>query len=345
MRRVVVQRFLVSDIAAPVAFNPRIVRIQNDALALSFVQPEIALKDSPVFPFVLPSTVFESTLPVALINITIYEYHLAISVFLAEFEVSSVKISSFVGIGAFARPHSVLHFSLILIAIVECHPSFDRIVVIKDSLYCLTRLVGDRPLASCCTVAELSLKGEQIVLEDTAAMRSTVCKSAVVCGIVLESEVALSVFDSATPLALVEICAFLCSIPVHLVIVPVTLVHSPIDEVKNSFSVFPVAAHVTFIPLSILRDEDALSRSLVIFPLSEVDISTIAFKYPCSVSFPVLQLSLIGLSVRVLNFFHILEKLCICAVDIILQEALNDALLLLLKALRVGGLHVGYSTK
>lgn len=176
-------------------------------------------------------------------------------------------------------------------------------------------------------------------------MWSAICESAMVCGIVLESEVTFAVLHPATPLSFVEISAFLGSIPMHLIITPVALVYPSINEVKNTLSVFPVAAHVALIALSIFRNEDALPRSLVIFPLPKVDISTVALKDACAVPLPILQLALIGLSCWILHFLDILEELRIRAINIILQKALNDALLLLFQPLRIGGLHVGYSTK
>lgn len=126
-------------------------------------------------------------------------------------------------------------------------------------------------------------------------MGTTVCKIAVKGRVVLESEVTFPMLDSVVPLALVEIRSFLSSISVHFIIAPAAFVDPSIDEVEDALAVLPMVAHVSLVPFSIFGDENALSRCFVIFPLSQVNISTIALEDACSVSLSFFHLALVGL--------------------------------------------------
>jgi hypothetical protein len=149
--------------------------------------------------------------------------------------------------------------------------------------------------------------------------------------------------DSSFPLSFIKVCSFLSTIAVNLVILPFPLEDPSIGIVKSALSILLPIPHLSFIPLPIAGYEYALSAGHVVLPLSQVDIQIGGLEYPGPVLAIVLDFSLIGLAVGVLNGLHIFEVFSIGAVDVPLQERVDDALLLLLQARGVDGAVLGWA--
>ena len=114
------------------------------------------------------------------------------------------------------------------------------------------------------------------------------------------------------------------------IVFPGAFVDPSIDIVKNSLAVLLAISHLTLISFPVARDEDSLPWGHIIFPLSEIDVSIVGLKNASAVFLIIFYLSLIRLSCRVLDLVYIFEKFSIGAVDVILEEGLDDAFLFLL---------------
>lgn len=134
---------------------------------------------------------------------------------------------------------------------------------------------------------------------------------------------------SPLPLSLVKICSLFSAVAVNDIVFPRAFVDPSIDIVKNSLAVLLAISHLALISFPVARDEDSLSRGHIILPLSEIDVSIVGLKNASAVFLIIFHLSLIRLSCRVLDLVYIFEKFSIGAVDVILEEGLDDAFLLL----------------
>ena len=137
--------------------------------------------------------------------------------------------------------------------------------------------------------------------------------------------------DSPLPLSFVKVSSLFSAVTMNDVVFPVSIVHPSIDIVKNSLPIFLSVSHVPLISLSVGGDEDALPRSHVVLPLSQVDFS-IGLKNANSVLLIVPQLTLIHLFRRVLDHMHIFQELSVGVVDVVMQEGTDVAVFLLFQA-------------
>lgn len=138
--------------------------------------------------------------------------------------------------------------------------------------------------------------------------------------------------DSPLPLSLVKICSLFSAISVDDVIFPSAFVDPSIDIVKNSLAVLLAVSHLSLISFPVARDEYSLPRGHIIFPLAQIDVPIVGLKNASSVFLIIFYLSLIRLSGGVLDLVYVFEKFSIGAVDVILEEGLDDAFLLLFQS-------------
>ena len=81
--------------------------------------------------------------------------------------------------------------------------------------------------------------------------------------------------DSALPLSFVKVSSLFSTVTMNDVIFPISIVHPSIDIVKNSLSILLSVSHLSLISLCVVGDEDALPRSHVMLPLSQIDASIV----------------------------------------------------------------------
>ena len=182
--RLIINWLLIANIVSPIPLNSRIVGVKDNSFSFAFVEPEIALKYCSIFPFVPSPAVLESALPIPLINVSIDEDHFPVAMFLAQSEISTIVITRFIGVWSFSRPTALCGFAVILISIWETHECLDYLVVLEDSFEHLTGSVCDGALAVGCSIDELSLKGEDAILEDAGSMRAAICELALICRLI-----------------------------------------------------------------------------------------------------------------------------------------------------------------
>ncbi len=125
-------------------------------------------------------------------------------------------------------------------------------------------------------------------------------------GPIFHSQISVSVFRTTIPLSLVKISSFFCSVAMDLVVFPRTFVDSAIDIIEDSFPIFLILPHLSLVPFSIFGDDDTLSGSLIVFPLSQIDVSIIHFEYASAVLLALFDFALVCLSSGVLYFAYVL---------------------------------------
>jgi hypothetical protein len=118
---------------------------------------------------------------------------------------------------------------------------------------------------------------------------------------------------------------------VHEVVLPGPLVDPPVDVVENPLAILLSIPHLPLIAFAVAGDEYAFARGQVVVPLAEVDIAIGGLEDAGAVLAVVPDLALVGLPGGVLDLVDVLEELAVGTVDVVLQEGLDDALLLLLQ--------------
>jgi hypothetical protein len=99
---------------------------------------------------------------------------------------------------------------------------------------------------------------------------------------------------SVSPLTLIK-----SLLPIHhsesidLVVSPITLEDVSIQIVIRPFALFFPHLKLSFVPLGTGRYPDTLPIELIIFPLSQINITRLILKNSRTVSFAILQLSLV----------------------------------------------------
>lgn len=179
-------------------------------------------------------------------------------------------------------------------------------------------MVSDCALTTRRTIHKLPFKNKKTVLVYSVPVGFAICELTVICGLIFEFQVPLPMLHSSSPLSLIKVGSFFSAVAVDLVIVPFALENSSIGIIKGALPIFLAVPHLPFISLSIAGYEYALSTGYIILPLPQIDIQVGRLKYPCSMFAILLDFSLIGLAVRVLDCLHIFQVLSIGAVYVAL---------------------------